>query len=49
MSCTSVQELLVKYSGRGERSIEESARMVGLGLPDHGTPSLTAEQKEGVA
>ncbi len=26
--------LLSKYQGRGERSIEDSARLVGLSLPD---------------
>ena len=27
----------MKYRGKGERSVEESARMVGLSLPTHGS------------
>lgn len=31
-----MQELLNYYQGKGERSLEDSARLVGLILPNHG-------------
>ena len=41
-----LQHLLSVYQGRGERSIEDSANLVGLSLPDTSTSKETSEQQQ---